>query len=178
MTIYLREQSRGSSLLSPQSFTLSQNLFAATHFPLVHVYSAIVHLDAAPKWPPSFDLRAAAVPNTLNDSCSVSSLPLSILSFCCPMLVIVGCSNDDGSGDGDDNVVDITEPALAIDVAVAKLSSIVLLSSMVCCCPSIHTTNELFIENIICCATIIWMKNLKANGHHDVDELFIIAVRV
>lgn len=165
--IYLREQNRGSSLLSPQSFTLSQNLFAATHCPLVHVYSASVHLDAVPKWPPSFDLRAAAVPNTLIDSCSILLPPLSMLSFRCAIVVAIGGNNGDGDGFTDD----VTEPALALDVAV------VLPSSMVWCCPSIHATNELlFIENIICCATNIWTMSFKAIGHHGADELLIITV--
>lgn len=50
-------------------------------------------------------------------------------------------------------------------------------SSMVCCwcsSPSIHATNELFIKNSVCWATIIWTINFKANGHHGADELFII----
>lgn len=164
--IYLREQNRGSSLLSPQSFILSQNLFAGTHFPLVHVYSASVHLDAAPRWPPSFDLSAAAVPNTLIDSRSIL-VSLSV-SFRCAIVVAVGAAGN----------ADVTELVLMIiDVAVAKLPSNVLLSSVVCFCPSIPATIELVhVKNIICCATIIWTINLKANGHHGADELFIITV--
>lgn len=38
---HLRVQNRGSSLESPQSLTLSQNLFSCIHFPLVHVNSDI-----------------------------------------------------------------------------------------------------------------------------------------
>lgn len=162
---YLREQNRGSSLLSPQSFILSQNLFAGTHFPLVHEYSASVHLDAAPRWPPSFDLSAAAVPNTLIDSRSIL-VSLSV-SFRCAIVVVVGAAGN----------ADVTELVLMIIDAVAKLPSDVLLSAVVCFCPSIPTTVELLVKNIICCATIIWTINLKANGHHGADELFIITVR-
>lgn len=40
--------------------------------------------------------------------------------------------------------------------------------------PSAHVTNELFIENRMCCATITLTINFKANGHRGADEFLII----
>lgn len=44
-------QKRGSSLLSPQSLTLSQYLFSGTHLVLVHVNSDMEQLVLGPNWP-------------------------------------------------------------------------------------------------------------------------------
>lgn len=46
----LRVQNLGSSLESPQSFVLSQNLFIEIHLPFVQVCSDIEHCVVGPIW--------------------------------------------------------------------------------------------------------------------------------